>query len=546
MSDSDYSDMKRSNSQTLQTIKDSGDWAFWWNHFEDKTSVHIDELVVKYAKATGLSLPNKLVNFAFEYLIKSNTSSAYITEVDWAAFLSAFGPFDHSYINIRDNITDDEGLVFPWFHGWLSEEERDALLTESDAGMFLVHMSHSGIVITSVETRKKSVLSSLLSSPTKLVFLQQEIMRHHQRGFALVESDTWYPRVLDVLMAEFGSTKKGASSQLSFIWRLVNVPTSHPAAELGAVGQTEVLTEWKRLDMLARVRPTPVTKGNLSKDRYENIRPSTAYRVLLKGQSDYINACHVSFRKNYPACKQRYICTQAPVPQSIGDFWRMVWEQKATLILMITRIEENKVQKANQYWPNEHLETVMCGSVLVTASSPPQQIDDMILRKFTLRAASVSKDPWVCEQCMQSNPATQYTCSSCQDLSPQLSSDMKNHGREVTQLQYVGWPDHGVPDTFTSLTRLLQTVRDHRSSAPIIAHCSAGVGRTGTTVCIDAIMQHLDWHKKTGTFESATVDIYQIIAQMRWQRPYTVQTPSQYFFIYNFIVNYINLLQKST
>ncbi|XP_061594498.1 receptor-type tyrosine-protein phosphatase S isoform X3 [Cololabis saira] len=228
---------------------------------------------------------------------------------------------------------------------------------------------------------------------------------------------------------------------------------------------------------------------NKPKNRYANVIAYDHSRVILAPiegitGSDYINANYIDgYRK-----QNAYIATQGPLPETFGDFWRMVWEQRAATVVMMTRLEEKSRIKCDQYWPSRGTETY--GMTQVTL------LDTIELATFCVRTFSLHKNG-------------------------------SSEKREVRQFQFTAWPDHGVPEYPTPFLAFLRRVKtcNPPDAGPIIAHCSAGVGRTGCFIVIDAMLERIK-HEKT-------VDIYGHVTLMRAQRNYMVQTEDQYSFIHD-------------
>ncbi|XP_072294801.1 receptor-type tyrosine-protein phosphatase S isoform X11 [Eucyclogobius newberryi] len=228
---------------------------------------------------------------------------------------------------------------------------------------------------------------------------------------------------------------------------------------------------------------------NKPKNRYANVIAYDHSRVILSPidgitGSDYINANYIDgYRK-----QNAYIATQGPLPETFGDFWRMVWEQRAATVVMMTRLEEKSRIKCDQYWPSRATETY--GMTQVTL------LDTIELATFCVRTFSLHKNG-------------------------------SSEKREVRQFQFTAWPDHGVPEYPTPFLAFLRRVKtcNPPDAGPIIAHCSAGVGRTGCFIVIDAMLERIK-HEKT-------VDIYGHVTLMRSQRNYMVQTEDQYSFIHD-------------
>ncbi|XP_026169353.1 receptor-type tyrosine-protein phosphatase S isoform X1 [Mastacembelus armatus] len=227
---------------------------------------------------------------------------------------------------------------------------------------------------------------------------------------------------------------------------------------------------------------------NKPKNRYANVIAYDHTRVILSPiegilGSDYINANYIDgYRK-----QNAYIATQGPLAETFGDFWRMVWEQRAASVVMMTRLEEKSRVKCDQYWPSRGTETY--GMLQVTL------LDTMELATFCVRTFSLHKSG-------------------------------SSERREVRQFQFTAWPDHGVPEYPTPFLNFLRRVKacNPPDAGPIIAHCSAGVGRTGCFIVIDAMLERIR-HERT-------VDIYGHVTLMRSQRNYMVQTEDQYSFIH--------------
>ncbi|XP_023563640.1 receptor-type tyrosine-protein phosphatase F isoform X4 [Octodon degus] len=227
---------------------------------------------------------------------------------------------------------------------------------------------------------------------------------------------------------------------------------------------------------------------NKPKNRYANVIAYDHSRVILTSidgvpGSDYINANYIDgYRK-----QNAYIATQGPLPETMGDFWRMVWEQRTATVVMMTRLEEKSRVKCDQYWPARGAETY--GLIQVTL------LDTVELATYTVRTFALHKSG-------------------------------SSEKRELRQFQFMAWPDHGVPEYPTPILAFLRRVKacNPLDAGPMVVHCSAGVGRTGCFIVIDAMLERMK-HEKT-------VDIYGHVTCMRSQRNYMVQTEDQYVFIH--------------
>ncbi|XP_051752575.1 protein tyrosine phosphatase receptor type Fa isoform X7 [Ctenopharyngodon idella] len=227
---------------------------------------------------------------------------------------------------------------------------------------------------------------------------------------------------------------------------------------------------------------------NKPKNRYANVIAYDHSRVVLTPVdgvpgSDYINGNYIDgYRK-----QNAYIATQGPLPETLSDFWRMVWEQRTNTIVMMTRLEEKSRVKCDQYWPSRGTETY--GMIQVS------MLDTVELATYSVRTFALYKNG-------------------------------SSEKREVRQFQFMAWPDHGVPEYPTPILAFLRRVKacNPPDAGPMVVHCSAGVGRTGCFIVIEAMLERMK-HEQS-------VDIYGHVTCMRAQRNYMVQTEDQYIFIH--------------
>uniref|UniRef100_A0A3B4UK47 protein-tyrosine-phosphatase n=1 Tax=Seriola dumerili TaxID=41447 RepID=A0A3B4UK47_SERDU len=231
---------------------------------------------------------------------------------------------------------------------------------------------------------------------------------------------------------------------------------------------------------------------NRGKNRYNNILPYDSTRVKLSYLeddpcSDYINASYIP-GNNY---RREYIATQGPLPGTKDDFWRMVWEHGVYNVVMVTQCTEKGRVKCDQYWPADR-EPLYYGDLVI------QMLSESVLPEWTIREFKIT------------------------------SESSRSYPRVLRHFHYTVWPDHGVPESTQSLIQFVRTVRDYVDRSPstgaTVVHCSAGVGRTGTFIALDRVLQQLD--------SKGTIDLYGCVFDLRLHRQHMVQTECQYAFLH--------------
>ncbi|XP_060555804.1 tyrosine-protein phosphatase non-receptor type 4-like isoform X1 [Ruditapes philippinarum] len=239
-------------------------------------------------------------------------------------------------------------------------------------------------------------------------------------------------------------------------------------------------------------------EANVPKNRYRDISPYDQTRVMIKNANngDYINANYVNMEIPVSGILNRYIAAQGPLPTTCIDFWQMIWEQQSTLVVMLTtKVERGRI-KCHQYWPDLY-ETSDFGPLQITCVKEEESAS-FAFREFNLTHVESAEE------------------------------------RHISHMQYIAWPDHGVPDDPADFLDFVQKVRQKRVGLvePSIVHCSAGIGRTGVLITMETAMCLIE----------ANQPVYplSIVRQMRDQRAMLIQTPNQYKFVCEAIIRCFN------
>uniref|UniRef100_A0A8C3G9S7 Tyrosine-protein phosphatase n=1 Tax=Cyclopterus lumpus TaxID=8103 RepID=A0A8C3G9S7_CYCLU len=245
-----------------------------------------------------------------------------------------------------------------------------------------------------------------------------------------------------------------------------------------------------QFDQLYRKRPGMTMlcaklPQNVSKNRYRDISPYDATRVILKSTDDYINANYINMEIPASSLINRYIACQGPLPNTCPDFWQMTWEQGSSMVVMLTTQVERGRVKCHQYWPNPD-------------------------RSATYGDFTVA--------CHNEEGNTAF-------LVREMTLTHTEQQRELTQIQYLAWPDHGVPDDSTDFLDFVSLVRTKRAGQdqPMVVHCSAGIGRTGVLITMETALCLMECGQPVYPLD--------IVRTMRDQRAMMIQTPSQYRFV---------------
>ena len=272
---------------------------------------------------------------------------------------------------------------------------------------------------------------------------------------------------------------------------------NRPRGYDGFQREFRLIEKWTRHHRFMKKYTTALSQVNRHKNRYTNVLPPEESRVKLKtiSGSGYINASYINGQIN--GSDHRYISTQAPMNHTINDFWRMVWETHCAVIVMMTNVVENGCIKCNRYW-NE-MGTITIGDIKVKSMGYHSITRSLRMRRFEV----------------------------------ENTNDSSNK-RLISHFQYLDWPDHGIPkdiQSFLDLVKVVDSEEVNSNGVPLIVHCSAGIGRTGTFCAVHITNQVINECVERER-RLPPINIFKTVLDLREQRPGMVQTKEQYQFCY--------------
>uniref|UniRef100_A0A673FQR7 protein-tyrosine-phosphatase n=1 Tax=Sinocyclocheilus rhinocerous TaxID=307959 RepID=A0A673FQR7_9TELE len=422
---------------------------------------------------------------------------------------------DGTVIELKYPLNCSDPTTERWYHGHLSGPNAEKLLRERDEpGTFLVResLSKPGDFVLSVLTndltssgRRVSHIKVMCNNDRYTVGGKEvfdtlaDLVEHFKRTGIEELSGT-----MVFLKQPYYSTRLNAADIQSRVKQLDQTSDNMDGADKKIKAGF-----WEEFDALQKLE-TKVTKSrdegmrpeNKSKNRYKNILPFDDTRVTLQNAdpnvvgSDYINANYIVNKLMDINYQKVYIACQGCLATTVNDFWQMVWQEKSRVIVMTTREVEKGRNKCVPYWPTTEGESKEAGRYVVTLLSEKDAADYKV-----------------------------------RHLRPRFS-------RTIWHYQYLSWPDHGVPQEPGGVLSFLEqvNVKQHElsSTGPMIIHCSAGIGRTGTIVVIDMLIDNID-----AKGLDCDIDIQKCIQMVRDQRSGMVQTEAQYKFIYLAVLQYI-------
>lgn len=422
-----------------------------------------------------------------------------------------------------------------WFHGHISGRDAERLLSEkAKNGSFLVRESNSkpGDFVLSVRIDESHITHVMIRCQDGKFDVGggeqfdslSDLVEHYRKNPMVERSGT-----VVHLKQPFNATRISAAA--------INNRVSELEKENGGQGIGKA-GFWEEFEQLQQIecrhlysRKEGQKQENRLKNRYKNILPFDHTRVILKDGdpsilgSDYINANSIQSDSEQSSLhKKSYIATQGCLQQTVGDFWRMVWQENCRVIVMATKLIERGKNKCVRYWPEEEdglkEYDVFKGAISVRLVSTTENTD-YILREFKLSRRDNAEHE-----------------TSGGSTSPGSNVPV----RSIFQYHFTAWPDKWVPKDPGPVLSFLQDINDKLDSCeagPIVVHCSAGIGRTGTVIVIDMILNLIKYQGL-----DCEIDIPKMVQNLRSQRSGMVQTEAQYKFVYLAVKHYIEAISQ--
>ncbi|EFP07632.1 hypothetical protein GCK72_006152 [Caenorhabditis remanei] len=451
--------------------------------------------------------------------------------------------------------------LYRWWHGNLPASSANKLLQTEKNGTYLLRASQHipGALVISAKTEGHVVHLTIYQDPTTGRFNIDGDRTKFQSAWLLIDSYSKNPIV-----------EKGEASRVLYLeeplfntfieadlfvdrYEIIRRPIN-PRESMEKTGISE---EFDRLSQEALPAEQYLSKRegrrpiNADKNRYKNIVPFDHTRVILNDRpniqgSDYINASYVRFEnsqrtKNVTfACEKSFIATQGCLDTTIADFWRMVWQENSRVIVMPTMENERK-EKCARYWPAEVGKPEAHGDISVNCTlerKVQRVVSDEVRAELEQEKANRLAKGLV--------PEAELNGDGVSYILRTLVIKKGKDSREIRQLQYLTWPDHGCPLHPYAVLNFLEDVdREYDyfnaqpvtatlPQGPIVVHCSAGIGRTGTVLVLDALLTQV---KKVGML--CPMDVYKMVKYVRTYRSGLVQTEQQYQFLYKALAFYL-------
>uniref|UniRef100_A0A8R1DHP2 Tyrosine-protein phosphatase non-receptor type n=1 Tax=Caenorhabditis japonica TaxID=281687 RepID=A0A8R1DHP2_CAEJA len=451
--------------------------------------------------------------------------------------------------------------LYRWWHGNLPASTANQLLQTEKNGTYLVRASQHipGALVISAKTDGNVVHLTIYQDPISGKFNIDGDRTKFPHAWLLIDSYSKNPIV-----------EKGESSRVVYLENyLFNTFIEadlfvdryeilrRPLNPRESIEKTGISEEFDRLTQEALPAEHYFSKregrrpANSEKNRYKNIVPFDHTRVVLNDLpqnpgSDYINASYVRFENSQRtrnvtfACEKSFIATQGCLESTIHDFWRMVWQENSRVIVMPT-MENERREKCARYWPAELNKPERHGTDIYVTCTMEKKVHQVVQDEIRGELEQEKANRLV----KGLAPEPELNGDGVSYILRTLIITKGTEKRELRQLQYTTWPDHGCPVHPYAVLNFLEDVDQEydkfneemppgEPQGPIVVHCSAGIGRTGTILVLDALLTQV---KQVGLL--CPVDVFKMVKYVRTYRSGLVQTEQQYQFLYKALAFYL-------
>ena len=235
-------------------------------------------------------------------------------------------------------------------------------------------------------------------------------------------------------------------------------------------------------------------------NRYANIRPYLNTLVHIYSENNYINASWIHIPEKY-----EFIATQGPLDTTIDDFWEMCYQYNTNIVIMLCQLKENDKIKCVNYWDKNNIKKFIFNQI-----NEEIEINGIIIRNFELK-----------------------------------KSINQNFPKNIIQLHYTCWKDHMAPEenSYRRLIELIEFIDMYKGNSPVVTHCSAGVGRTGTFIALYNLYHDIIKQINDDGVTEIKFSIMNVVRKLKEMRSHLVENEDQYLFLYQFV--YLLLKDKN-
>ncbi|CAF2132231.1 unnamed protein product [Rotaria magnacalcarata] len=460
-------------------------------------------------RPTPIDVENKIVPQNDD---KASTTNQYVINVDLSLFSDEYGIVEKYLIYVRQDLNNNDSEIF--LSGTYVDAWHNASFDYLAVEIPIISLTTLNLPIKPGSSKSWVVVFPLLF----LVIIASLAVWKRKQLQGIIDRKTRQSN-------RHADDERDRSMPLSSV---STIPMKKPKPLFRYVNMTNedersIYDEYQELDdSSSQYRQSECDLQYKDYNRYSNISArgpwdSTAVRLRAVGSNprdhDYINANEI---KGLHGEKQ-YIACQGPLQETCEDFWDMIIQYGVKKIVMLTRIEEQNPHNPAQKLPK-------CARYF-----PEKKGDVLRISRISIEVIDIENQP---------------------DLEIRhLFIKYDNNDHHVFHYYFAGWPDFSVVDP-QELINLIENINKHKSNrpisvekmkeillTPIVVHCSAGVGRTGTYIAVDIIMSLIDRQKNE--LSTMKLDVMGIVYHLRQDRGKMVQTKDQYMLVNNCVEEYL-------